>query len=51
MLKAISNPKKTTTKANIKVQIQKVVISIIVLINPNLNISFCVLELKLIKEL
>jgi hypothetical protein len=44
MLKAILNPKKTTIKADIKVQLQKAFISTIAIIDLSLNNPFCTIK-------
>jgi hypothetical protein len=48
MLKAIPGPEKTTIEADIKVQLQKALVSTIPAIDPSLDDSFC--TTKLIKE-
>jgi hypothetical protein len=42
MLEAIPDPEKTTTEADIEVQLQEALVSTIAAIDPSLNDSFCV---------
>ena len=44
MLEAILNPKKTTTEADIEVQLQEALVSTIAAIGPGLDDSFCATE-------
>jgi hypothetical protein len=44
MLEAIPDPEKTTTEADIKVQLQEALVSTIVAIDPSLDDSFCATE-------
>ena len=44
MLKAIPNPKKMTTEAEIKVLLQEALVSTIAAIDPSLDDSFCTTE-------
>jgi hypothetical protein len=41
MLKAIPDPEKTTTEADIELQLQEALVSTIAAINPSLDKSFC----------
>jgi hypothetical protein len=41
MLEAIPNPEKTTTEADIEVQLQEALVSTIASIDPSLDDSFC----------
>jgi hypothetical protein len=41
ILEAIPNPEKTTTEADIEVQLQEALVSTIAAIDPNLDDSFC----------
>jgi hypothetical protein len=44
MLKAIPNPEKTTTEADIELQLQEALVSTIAAIDPSLDDSFCATE-------
>ena len=44
MLKAIPDPEKTTTEADIEVQLQEALVSTIAAIDPNLDDLFCATE-------
>jgi hypothetical protein len=44
MLEAIPDPERTTTEADIEVQLQEALVSTIAAIDPSLNDSFCAIE-------
>jgi hypothetical protein len=44
MLEAIPNPEKTTTEADIELQLQEALVSTIAAIDPSLDDSFCATE-------
>ena len=44
MLEAIPDPEKTTTEADIEVQLQEALVSTIAAIDPSLDDSFCAIE-------
>jgi hypothetical protein len=49
MLKAIPDPEKMTTEADIEVQLQEALVSTIAAIDPSLDDSFCATEAETIK--
>jgi hypothetical protein len=44
MLKAIPNPERTTTEADIEVQLQEALVSTIAAIDPSLDDLFCAIK-------
>jgi hypothetical protein len=50
MLEAIPNPEKTTTEADIEVQLQEALVSTIAAIDPSLDDSFCATEVEAVED-
>ena len=50
MLKAIPDPEKTTTEADIEAQLQEALVSTIAAIDPSLDDSFCATEVEAMED-